>query len=392
MALSEALDSQPPPEMRGLLPQSGPQSGGYSSLLGATADFSRTRRRVEVLGSAVTALRYYQQLDRVAGVGHSAALGMIVSLPRRTRLELNQSGDYSPSFFFRLFPGVAPLEVGETLPPAQDYRIAESQAYSYGTRVTLSAGSRRGNRVSIEGMRSQTKFEGDVGRPDLQPGQDVVGGRATWSRGFGRNGLLSAEYEYRAGQFGIGGSATEQRLRFGADYSPALSASRRAAFRFRLAPSALEVPESAVSVVATGTLYRLEGDVSGEYPVSPRWSFGGSYRRGVEYIAVLREPVFNDGARLQLAGLVSRRLDLSASAGYVAGRSALVQESQRFDTYTGTVRGRYAFSRSVAVYGEYLYYYYDLRAQAYLAPELPRVFEQQGVRVGLMLWARPIGR
>lgn len=392
VAVAEALDSQAPPEMQSLVPQGGPQSGGYSSMLAATANYTRTRRRIEVAGSAVTALRYYQQLDRVAGVGHSGALGFTVNLPARTRLEVNQTGNYSPSFFFRSFPGVAPPELGEALPPSQDYRIDQNQAFSYATRATLSAGSARGSRVSFEGTRNKTDFKSDSGATGFQPGQDLVSGRATWSHGVGRTGLLSAEYEYRAGEFGFGGRATEQRVRFGADYSPALSGSRRTMLRFRVSPSAFQIPASATSVAATGTLYRMEGDVAAEYPLSLRWSLGGSYRRSVEYIAVLREPVFNDAASVQIAGLVSRRVDLSASAGYAAGQSALVQQSPRFGTYTGTVRARYSFSRSLATYAEYLYYYYDLRGQAYLAPQLPGVFEQQGVRIGVMLWTRPVGR
>ena len=55
-------------------------------------------------------------------------------------------------------------------------------------------------------------------------------------------------------------------------------------------------------------------------------------------------------------------------------------------------RGRYSVARSVALYVEYLYYYYNLHGQTALAPDLPSVFEQHGVRVGLMLWARPVGR
>jgi hypothetical protein len=205
--------------------------------------------------------------------------------------------------------------------------------------------------------------------------------------------VLSAEYEYRAGQFGYGGHATEQRVRMGAEYSPALSISRRAEFRFNVAPSVLKLPESSASgVLGSGTLYRLEWDASAKYPAFLGWSFGGSYRRGVEYVAVLREPVVSDAAGLELAGLVSRRLDVSASAGYAVGSSAFTSASQRFDTYTGTVRARYALKRSFALYADYLYYYYDLRGQRALAPQLQPVFEQQGLRVGVMVWSRPLGR
>ena len=48
--------------------------------------------------------------------------------------------------------------------------------------------------------------------------------------------------------------------------------------------------------------------------------------------------------------------------------------------------------RSFALYSEYLYYYYDLRGQAGLAPGLPSVFEQHGIRVGFTLFVEPLGR
>ena len=389
MTLIEARDSAPPAEFQTLVPQGGLPTGGYSSMLVASADYGRSRRRAQVAGSAVSALRYYQQLDRISAVSHSAALGATVQLPKSASLQVNQTAAYSPSYFFQLFPAVAPIDLGEAVSPAQDYRVDEERSYSYATRAAVTAGSSRGSRVSMSIERSQTDFRKEG---TARPRVDVLTGRARWSNGIGRTGALSAEYEYRAGEFGYGGKTREQRVRIGAEYAPALSVSRRTVFRFSFAPSALEVPASVLNNLPSATLYRLEGEASVTYPFRPGWSAGGSYRRGVEYIAVLLEPVFSDAARIELTGLVSRRLDLSASAGFVVGQPALTRDTPSFDTYTGTTRARYAVSRSVAIYGEYLYYYYDLSRQAALAPDLPKVFEQHGVRVGVMLWTRPVGR
>ena len=67
----------------------------------------------------------------------------------------------------------------------------------------------------------------------------------------------------------------------------------------------------------------------------------------------------------------------------------LSAEKAQFETRTGQARVRYALSRAVALYSEYLYFYYDLRGQASLAPDLPSAFEQHGVRVGVMLFQTP---
>ena len=53
---------------------------------------------------------------------------------------------------------------------------------------------------------------------------------------------------------------------------------------------------------------------------------------------------------------------------------------------------RYALWRSLALYSEYLYYYYDLRGLASLAPGLPPRFNQRAVRAGFTLFVSPLGR
>ena len=387
-AVSEGLDSDVPPALGAQVPQGGPQSGGLSSMLMMAANYERHRRSASVTAQVFTARQYYPEAGGFVPPTLSAGVGATVRLNTESTLEIGQTADYSPSYFYRLFPSVTPPAVGDPAPFAPDYRVDETKSFANSTQLTFRTGSTRANQISASVEHSATDFFGAVGRSDL----DTLAGRATFAHGVGRTGAFSVEYEYRSGEFGDGSRATEQRLRIGADFSPALSASRRAQFRFNLAPSAIQNLASATDVATTGTLYRVEGEAAAEYPFLRSWSIGGSYRRGLEYIAVLLEPVFNDAARLQLQGLVTQRVDVSASGGYVVGESVLQQNNSHFDTYTGTVRGRYSVNRSFAVYAEYLYYYYNLHGQAALAPDLPSAFEQHGIRLGLMLWARPVSR
>jgi hypothetical protein len=388
MAVIGALDSEPPPEFRVQAANNG-QAGGYSSMLSASAAYARTRRRTQVFGSAFSAFRYYQQLDRAAIPSHSGALGATVRLPKRAEVQVNQTAAYSPSFLFGAFSDIGPTPIGEAIPPAADYRVSDQRSHSYATRFTLAAGSIRGNRASFSAERSSTNFQQPA---TSQPNLNVLTVATRWSHGFGRTGVLSAEYERRTGEFGYGARTTEQRLRVGAEYSPARSVSRRITLRFNLAPSALETPGAPSTIGYTGTLYRVEGDVSAEYPFLRNWSLNGGYRRGVDYIPLLREPILRSATRVALSGTVNRRIDLSASAAYMVGQTALTRESPTFDTYSGTARGRFVATRSIALYAEYLYYHYDLGAQVWLAPNLPPKFEQQGIRMGIELWTRPLGR
>ena len=144
--------------------------------------------------------------------------------------------------------------------------------------------------------------------------------------------------------------------------------------------------ERQVPSLVEGRLYRLEGEASVDYPFRPNWRATGNFRRGVEYLAVLNEPVFSNGARVGLTGMISRRVDALAVVGYATAASAIGRNTQDLETRTGQVRVRYALRRSFAIYSEYLYYYYDLRGQARLAPHLPSVFRQHGIRVGLMIF------
>jgi hypothetical protein len=381
-AVSEGFDSEVAPEVQSRVPNAGPQSGGYSTMLTTSADYMNTGRRLQVGGTAQSAFRYYQQLAKVSSTSHSAGLQARVQLSRTATLQMRQTAAYSPSYLFQLFPNAALPGLEEPIAPTPEYRIHETESHSYRTDVTLGAGSARGNRVSVSGDYGRTEFRRQIiERPDME----TYSGRAKYSHGVGRSAGLSAEYEYRAGELGFA-PFTEHRVNFGAEYSRALSTSRRATFRFKISPGMLEISESAQNGSVTGSVYRLQGDGAVDYQFSRTWRASASYHRGVDYVAVLTEPVFADSARADLSGLITRRLDVSVSAGYAVGESALTQNSSQLDSYTGTARLRFALTRALALYTEYFYYFYDLRGSSHLAPELPNTFEQHGIRAGLTLW------
>jgi hypothetical protein len=411
--MSETRDSALPAELRSRISRDDLQSGGFSTMLIASTDYARNRSRVQLAGTALTAFKYYQRLDRVAAVSHSAGLGATVHLPKQGSFEIDQTAAYSPSYWYQLFPtGVLP-EPGESIPADPDYRIDQTDSYSYGTRMALAFGSARRTRVTTTAEYSHTDFQRQTAaRPDLT----ILSAGAKVSRGVSRHSGFSVEYEYRSGQFGFVEPTIEHRITMGVEYSRALTVSRRAIFRVNVSPSMLEVPEEALATVAIspvpialeesvtstgdgavqnamdGRLYRLQGDAGVEYPFRPNWRATVTYRRGVEYLAVLREPVFSNGARAELTGVIRRRLDLSAVAGYATGASAINRGGSNLGTYTGEVRVRYALKRPFALYSQYLYYYYDLRGQARLAPDLPSVFAQHGIRVGFMLFGQALGK
>ena len=310
------------------------QADGWSTLFAASSDYARRGRTLEIAGTASSALRYYNETGRLETLSHAAGLGFAIKLPKRGNLRVDSTAAYSPSYLYQLFPVGTPPSLGASIPTNPDYRIAENPSYSYRTSAALSYGSRLGTMVTASGEFNRTEFEQQLAaRSELE----FYDTGATVAHALGRSGGFSAGYHYRAGQFGLGGLTKEHRVTFGGEYSTALSRTRRATFRLNLTPARLELPAAVPSGITgepSGPLYRLNGDASIGYPFRLNWGVSATYRRQVEYLAVLREPVFSDGSSVELTGLISRRLDLSALAGYATGASARSSSQQELrDVY-----------------------------------------------------------
>ena len=381
-SLSEGYDTDVPAEFRSRIPQSGLQSGGFSTMATLFADYKHTGRRGYVTGTAQTSFRHYQQLGQTAPVSHTAALGGELELSRTGALRINQSAAYSPSYLNQLLPMTTAPAPGDALAADPEYRIYETDSYAYITGLEYSVGSHRGNRFAASADYNRTDFRRQISqRHDL----DWYSGRATFSRGLSRNVRMSGEYEYRSGDFGFG-RTEEHRINLGGEYTRPLSSSRRANFRYRISPSTLVIPDSALNGAIAGRTFRLQAEGAVEYQFRRTWRVAGSYRRGVEYVAILVQPVFADAATTELSGLITRHIDVSAYAGFAKGESAITGGNDKLDTYTGRASVRFAVTRSVALQCQYMYSYYDLRGQARLAPGLPPRYEQHAIRVGAMLW------
>jgi hypothetical protein len=311
-------------------------------------------------------------------------------LPKST-LRIDQSAAYSPSYLYQLFPG-EDLSLGEAIPANPEYQILATDSYSYRTQAALSFGSARGTQVTTSGGFNRTDFQEETrSRFDLE----VVEAGVRVSRRLAPSRALSGGYKYRSGEFGLGGPTTEHQLSIGIDYSPALSRTRRATFALEVSPTRVSIPASTLRIdtdQVKAQVLRMSAQANVSYPFKLNWRAAARYRRSVEYLSVLGQPVMSDGARLEVAGLLARPLDLTISAAYATAASVLALGSRDLQTYTGQANIRYALKRSFALYSEYVYYYYDLRGQAGFSPALPGLYEQHGVRVGAAVFLEPLGR
>lgn len=397
-SLVEAYDDDVYADVRpGITPAEDPTAGFYTMLVTA-ADYRLARRGLEVGVSGTSALRYYPDLREVHTISHSASAGLSARVSRTATLFVNQSAAYSPSYLYGLFPASAETPApGDLIPAAPDYSLDQSDSYSYRTMATLAHRVGDAGNLSSTGEFQYTDYlhEDDLRRRD----RTTAGIRGQYEHRLTRNVRFSSGYRFRSGDFGylVGTNTNEHGIDFGATYSRALSVSRRADIGFGIGVSTVEIPASTSEVQLAesplqGRLYRMSGNFTLGYQFRPGWEARAAYRRGLEYIPDLTAPVFLDGVTAGLEGLVTRRMALSASASYSKGESILNRSASAFDTYTGSFSGRYAFTSGLAVFAEYLYYFYDFSESALLAPGLPPGLERNAVRAGLMLWVPAVGR
>jgi hypothetical protein len=395
--VSEGYDSESPDHLRGLaIGDNG--FNGYSTIFAGSAEYKLQKPRIQVGASVSTDFRYFNEIDDLRNVSDSAALGVSGRLGDRTNVLVNQSVAYSPSYLYGLFPTDSVTDPGEAIPPAPDYAVNNLASYAYYTTASLTHNLSARNRIVATGTVQLNEFTGEA---STQPDLTTRGIQGQFSRNLSRHTALVAGYVYETGTFGSfsladttvsESSAYEHGIQAGVSYVRPVSKTRRMEFSASLGTSAVSVPTFLIDpgngAVQQGTdrerLYRATSDIAFSYQFKA-WYLSGYYRRGLDYIAQLRQPVFVDGVSANVTALLAPRLDFSAVAGYANGSSAVFSLTQPFDTYTADARLRWAVTRGVAAYGEYVYYFYDFLGST-VAAGMPRRLERNGVRVGVTLW------
>jgi hypothetical protein len=383
-SLVQGYDSDVPTFFLQTIDPQSAESEGMSTILNTSAEYAWKKSRAQIGINASSALRHYADLGVTRGVGSSFGVGASIRLPGRTTLMMNQGGAYSPAFLSDLFPTGATIEPGTPVDTAPDYTVSNFKSYNYSSIASLRHDfSPRSNFV----VSGEFQF---TDRSESPLWQDVSSHVFTgqYSRNLTRNTAISAQYLYRSGAFGYTNDlrTTEQTVQLGVSYTKPLSATRRATIRFAAGASAPDVPES---VRSSDTVFRQNvGNVSAdfEYQFQRTWQARVNFRRGIEYVVDIPEPVYADSLGIGVEGLLSRRVDLAIGGGYSTGDSIFNGSPLAYDTYTGSIRARYALSRLSAIYTEYLYYLYDFSDGTRFIVGVPPGLKRHAIRVGLSLW------
>jgi hypothetical protein len=391
VSLAEGYNDDTSPRVSTIVDPTAGQASGLQTMLVANGAYAWRGTKVQFGANGASAVAYYNDMSETRSLSHSLGIGFNAQLSQKTSLLVNQSAAYTPSYLYGLFPGDETVDPGDEVPAAPDYAVQTRDSYFYNTSLGLSHNFTVRNRLSLSGDFNYTDYVREL---DTQHDMQVAGFRGEFARNVKRNTVLTVGYRLRNGDVGIAFEpTTEQGIDIGFDHSRPLSATRRAFFGLRLGSTTMEVPLSTVDSIAaqTGRRYFVDGQVSAGYQFSRGWQTRAMYRRAMEYIPTLTEPVFTDGASVNVDGTINRRFDLTWSAGYSTGESAFTRDTSALKTYNGDVRLRYALNRTMAAYVQYMYYFYEFN-NAQLAPGMASRLERNAVRAGFMLWLPVVQR
>jgi hypothetical protein len=394
MSLAEAYDSDRLADVGGVTPPVF-QSGGFYTSFVPNMDFESHTQRVHVAVTAASNLRYYGDLHQVIAMSDSVGAGLTAQITRTTSVFVNQGVSYSPAYLYGLFARTGTPAPGDVIAPAPDYALNTEHSYAYATRASITQTLTPRATLSFTADARNTTFVGQVaGLSDMH--EYDAGGRFTYSVNSDIN--LRFGYTYRKTEYSPLNTLPEHDLDFGIDYSRPLSRTRRTTVGFSVGPTSADVPvpESA-GVPLPGPesrqrQYWVGGDAFLNHQMGRSWNARGTVHRGVTYVEGLPSPVFTNALAVVTEGFLNRRTDLVASAAYTEGLAVGARtSSSTFATYTGDTRLRFAMSKLLATYVEYVYYFYNFPLDMPLAPGIPPRFSRNGVRVGLTLWA-PVRR
>jgi hypothetical protein len=379
----EAYDDDVLADTGSLETTSAPPVSGFFSMFTLAPSYQWLGTAGQINANFASTFAYYPHLDELRSVSRSAGFGVAWQFGS-SRLLLNQDAAYSPSYLYWVFPSVDPLVPGTVPPPAPDYEVDGFSSFTYGTLVSFSRPISRRGSLSVDGHYRMADFSEASGQPDM----NAFGFRGTFSHRFTRNTATRFGYSYRGGDVGgddIRGQTEAHGVEFGTDYSKPLSATRRAVFGFSLGSSLVSATD-AVALPGQDSRYFANGALSFGYQFGARWQTRAIYRADLQYVPELTEPLLTNGLTAVVDGLLTQRMDFLASGSYSNGSSALSQDAATLDTYTVNLRVRHAISRNWAVYGEYLYYFYEFTARTPQSATVPPGIERNGVRVGLTMW------
>ena len=202
------------------------------------------------------------------------------------------------------------------------------------------------------------------------------GGGLTW--GLARGLALQAGYTYSEARYRFAGTRLEQHnIDAGVNYSRALSFSRRTTLSFSTGSMAVRHDEQIV--------YRATGSAELTHEMGRTWEASLAYSRGGRFTETWNAPLFSDVLTANVAGSLSRRIQVSVGAGG-SMRSLNGERDRGFESYWGTAMASFAMNRYLNAGVNYLYTQHDFDRNFPVPVAWPDQGGRQRLSVHIGMW------
>lgn len=329
----------------------GPRGFGQFGFGSAGLTYSVSRKAVQASANVGGTTQYYPEMQDPSM--HSLGAGAQVSwhMAQATRLSASTQVSAQPnnlrSFYGLPVDAERPPDSTDTL----DYAISGGSYSDWRNSV----GFHQGLTDTLSADVGYTFYAIDYGNQQSNYAAHSLTGRLSYQinkslsayGGYGRT-ITDYEDDHLDGRYGGG------TIDAGVVFGQAVSLTRRTSLSFSTGVSGVESGDQ--------VSYLFTGNVSVNHEIGRSWTLTAGARRSADFYQSFGEPVISTSASTGVSGLLNRRFQVGAQAGWsrgTVGLSALVPE---FDSWTAGASMRAAVSRDAGLsfsYSIFRYVYED---------------------------------
>ena len=316
----------------------------------------------------------YQEYRREPAFGAPAyEAGGRVSMRATRRLSIDAGGHYARSPFFQLLEP-SPFVFGEVTASGDPFIAYLIDNDSIQGSAGIIADYTKRSSLSLSGTWRETHFS-------LSPNDNFSarGFRGQWRRRMSRDlGVHVAYARDEVRQRRLGDSRFMNELfDIGIDYATALPIARRTRFSFATETSALREDKGKRHFRLNGTAELAQG-----FKRTWRASLGAF--RATDFLPGFAAPVFSDTLHAGISGYLSKRFIFYGNLNGMESRIGF-DDRDTYRTYSGDTRLTFAMSRHIGLFGQYVYYHYQLPPMVDSVVRLPRL-SRQAYSIGIQTW------
>ena len=358
------------------------QQSGHGAIGGVGLSYmrGRTQRSITIDGEARA--NGYSGIDAPSTVAGDVQFGAETRVGR-TQLRFFQDLRYEPTLVLGA-PG-SPVGGGDTsVPPITvPSNYLEQRSWSATSTVSFDRRWTTRHTTQFSGAYSQVNYLDDIGNDGR-----TVFADAMYSWTLSRSSSLQPRYSVSDSDLrGIDGLTTplqNQIVEVMMAYSRRLSPTRR----LTLSGGGGGTHVSTLTAADRSKLayWMPSGRGSASLDVGRSWALSGNYDRSATVLQGVSLTSFaTDTARLNVTGLVNRRIEASIAANYSNGRSGGADTQGRYENYSGALQALYAISRCCAASVNYDYFVYRFRNIVDLPTVVPPDYDRHAIRVGITI-------